>query len=412
MSLRKKILLLGAFVLPMAFVAFTLLAFWREIASSDLSTWLSIASLTIAFGLALWINRMQALRWLELAVRRIYVLELADAKELTSRLLSDDPSYGQLSLHIQSGKPDMEAPPLVYRVGGPARLVVDHASAVVTSRLGWLWRVVGPGTHTLEPYERVWDVLDLRPQRRSVQVRFVTRDGIPAYCQATVVCRVASGSEDMGDLGDSGGAMPPFGYDEEMVLRISTARCVVDDVGHASLSDWASDFAQEVLARAVRNRLEQLHLDEFLNPQYWALPRGDEGEPVLEPQPMPEIEKQIEREVRRLGYHYGIAVERVEVGVVYPEEEAVSKQWLDHWQAKFRSRQDRVNSFSSVRDVQRKVQALFIARIAKELERLAQHRGAASDDLVIATFLQTLRDLKQSESLKQITDMLDDADRA
>ncbi len=407
MSLRRKVLLLGTLVLPLAFVALALLAFWPELMRPGFSGWLDLGLLVVAFGLALWVNRIQSLRWLEFAVQRIHGLEPADAKELTSRLLGNGFFQGRPSMHIRSGRLDMEAPPLLYRVGGPARLIVDHASAVVTSRLGWLWRVVGPGAHALEPYERVWDVLDLRPQRRSVQVHFMTRDGIPAFCQATVVCRVASGSRATSGSQGAGGTLLPFGCDKEMALRVSTARCLVDDGGHVSLSDWASDFAHEVLARTVRNRLERLHLDEFLNPQYWTMARGDEGEPVLEPQPMPEIEKQIEWEVRRLGQRYGVAVERVEVGVVYPEEEAVSKQWLDHWQAKLQSAPGETRPRALVEDVQRRAQALFIAHLVRRLDQLARRRGGLSDDLVIATFLQSLRDLKQSESLRRITDLLE-----
>ncbi|HHE70935.1 MAG TPA: hypothetical protein ENL34_01450 [Chloroflexi bacterium] len=406
MSLQRKVLLLGTLVLPLAFVTLALLAFWPELMRPGLSGWFDLGLLVAAFGLALWINRNQALHWLEFAVERIHGLEPADARELTSRLLGNGLLQGRLSMHIRSGRLDMEAPPLLYRVGGPARLIVDHASAVVTSRLGWLWRVVGPGAHALEPYERVWDVLDLRPQRRSVQVRFMTRDGIPASCQATVVCRVASRSGAASGLKGAEATLLPFGCDKEMALKVSTARCLVDDGGHVSLSDWASDFAHEVLARTVRNRLERLHLDEFLNPQYW-MARGDEGEPILEPQPMSEIEKQIEWEVRRLGQRYGVAVERVEVGVVYPEEEAVSKQWLDHWGAKLQAAPGETRPRVLVEDGQRRARALFIAHLVRKLDQLARRKGGLSDDLVIATFLQSLRDLKQGESLRQLTDLLE-----
>ena len=58
-------------------------------------------------------------------------------------------------------------------------------------------------------------------------------------------------------------------------------------------------------------------------------------------------------------------------------------------------------------DGQRRARALFIAHLVRKLDQLARRKGGLSDDLVIATFLQSLRDLKQGESLRQLTDLLE-----
>lgn len=67
----------------------------------------------------------------------------------------------------------------VAKIGGPGYAVILEDSAAVFERFGRITRVLGPGYHQLEPYERVRGVVDLRPYVHKTQVRGFTRDGIP-----------------------------------------------------------------------------------------------------------------------------------------------------------------------------------------------------------------------------------------
>lgn len=64
--------------------------------------------------------------------------------------------------------------------GGPAILVIHDGTALYLERGNKFSRVVGPGTPMplLERYERVAEVVDLRPQTRMGQVDMWTKDGI------------------------------------------------------------------------------------------------------------------------------------------------------------------------------------------------------------------------------------------
>ncbi len=125
-------------------------------------------------------------------------------------------------LRVQASQVDLDGPPIVHQVGGPAKLSVDLHNVVVTSRMGTLYRILGPGFHDLEAFG-VWDVVDLRPQRR-MTVEFVTRDGIPASCQVSIVCRIAPPGDGASSSRETD-APPSFGYDVEAILNVTTSKC-------------------------------------------------------------------------------------------------------------------------------------------------------------------------------------------
>ena len=85
---------------------------------------------------------------------------------------------------------------MVEKIGGPATLIVYANSAVVLEQAGRLTRIFrGPETLKLKPFERVWDVLDLRPQSWPFEVNARTKDGIPIKYEANVQFQLAEGDE-------------------------------------------------------------------------------------------------------------------------------------------------------------------------------------------------------------------------
>jgi hypothetical protein len=89
---------------------------------------------------------------------------------------------GQLSVRpwitIEQGRIAVGEDSPLARIGGPGSLIVGRDSAAVLERGGRLTRVVGPGLSRLEAFERVYDILDLRPRRSVRKVRAMTREGI------------------------------------------------------------------------------------------------------------------------------------------------------------------------------------------------------------------------------------------
>lgn len=420
MTLTKLLipLIVGAFFL--AYAASLPLALWNDPnAIVTRADQINFFVLVGGFGLALAASVVHVLRALQQYLQALHDLAPEDANDLTTQLVfGGEALTGAPILRVQSGRVDLDGPPIAHQVGGPARLSVDLHNAVVTSRLGVLHRVLGAGLHILEPYERVWDVVDLRPQRRTVVVDFMTRDGIPATCQASIVCRVAPSGyaagtgEALRTVGGAptevgGPAGPPFAVDEGAVLRVATAKAVRGLDGSNRVSDWVMTMASDVLERVVRDRLEHYRLDEFLNPQYWL--GSEEGPPrtAAVPRFMPDLEDEVGRLVQAEARKHGVMVERLELGTVRPTEAAISRQWLEFWQAKLQTGIDRYTMEAESANEQLaesarfEAQVAFVNRMLEEVQRLRSAGLTIPPQLVIASFVEVLQSMSESNPAAQ-----------
>ncbi len=261
-------------------------------------------------------------------------------------------------------------------------------------------------------------MVDLRPQRRTVVVDFVTRDGIPATCQASVVCRVAppghaavtndelraAGATVTGRVSPAGS---PFAFDEDAVLKVATAKAVRGLEGSNRIADWVTRMASDVLERVVRDRLELYRLDEFLNPQYWL--GSEEGPPrtAAVPRFVADLEVEIGRLVKAEARSRGVMVERLELGTVRPTEAAISRQWLEFWQAKLQTGIDRYTMEAESANEQLaesarfEAQVAFVNRMLEEVQRLRTAGLTIPPQLVIASFVEVLQSMSESNPAAQ-----------
>ncbi len=85
------------------------------------------------------------------------------------------------SIIISPDKPDLDEHHWARWLGGPATLVIYDGFAVYLERGNQFSRVVGPGFPPpfLERYEHIKEIIDLRPQTKSHEVKPWTKDGIP-----------------------------------------------------------------------------------------------------------------------------------------------------------------------------------------------------------------------------------------
>ena len=185
--------------------------------------------------------------------------------------------------------------------------------------------------------------------------------------------------------------MPPFGYSERAVLKVTTSKSVRKHEGSDRVSDWVTGMSMGVLDGAVRDVLEQYRLDEFLNPRYWL-----EEDDVPAPKLLPEFEVEIERIVRDKGAERGVIVERIELGMVRPAEEAISRQWLEFWQAKLQKNIDTYTLEAATdleqlaEDARVEAQVRFVNRMLEEVQGLTSDEVEVPPQLIIASFLEVL----------------------
>jgi hypothetical protein len=394
LSLQRALVWLAIVMVFLAYAAALPLALWgggeEAITPSQQGAFIILVS---GFGISLVVIASHSMRVLKQYMQAVHDLSPDDASALVTRLLFGlTPATSRdVMLRVQAGQADLEGPPIVHKVGGPARLVVDHSSVVVTSRMGVLQRVLGPGFHTLKPFEHVWKVVDMRPQRRTLTVDFITRDGIPASCQASIVCRIAASRHEASE-----DVEPRLGYAEPSILELTTSQFVRHQNGGERIADWVTDIAQGVLVTTVRESLERYRLDEFLNPQYWLDDEDGPARAVAAPQLLTELEAEITGEARMQVRARGVVIERIELGMVRPSEVAISRQWLEFWQAKLQQSIDRYEMQVTTTHEQLaenarvEAQALFVNRMLEEVQQLRRNDLRVPPQLIIASFMEVL----------------------
>ncbi|MBN2389770.1 MAG: hypothetical protein JXR84_03540, partial [Anaerolineae bacterium] len=191
-------LVLTAF-LAFAVVLFIVFYFTGPVPENSGRHILNLLLLSAAFGTCLVVVVFNVLYLLAPQfLEQLYDLSHEDAQQLSFYLFIGLPidAPRRPLLRIQEGQtlPDGRLVMYMDKVGGPGYFSIAHDSAVVTGKLGKLQRVLGPGFYRAGPFEKVWDVIDLRPQRRSLHIEFMTTDGIPAYCDVEIRFQVAGAS--------------------------------------------------------------------------------------------------------------------------------------------------------------------------------------------------------------------------
>ena len=126
----------------------------------------------------------------------------------------------------------------------------------------------------------------------------------------------------------------------------------------------------------------------------------------------------------------GVVVERVELGMVRPAEVAITRQWLEFWQAKLQKSIDRYTMEATATHEQLaenarvEAQAMFVNRMLEEIQQLRGSGIEVPPQLIIASFMDALHAMsdqgpemqqllfQQAESLIRVVDAieLDDAE--
>jgi hypothetical protein len=136
-------------------------------------------------------------------------------------------------MKVDQGQIPLDANKVLTHVGGPGSLIVSNDSVVVLEQGGRLTRVEGPGLITLQPFEKVYDAIDLRPKRWVYPVQAMTREGILITWEVEIRYQIADGGQQPGEK-------TPYPLSKDNVFRavVCKHRRVVDGV--VDMVDWES----------------------------------------------------------------------------------------------------------------------------------------------------------------------------
>jgi regulator of protease activity HflC (stomatin/prohibitin superfamily) len=277
-------------------------------------------------------------------------------------------------LMVREGAVQQDEDHALRRVGGPGGLVVFTDSAVVTEKNGKLGRVLGPGIHQLDPFEKIWDTIDLRPQRWELPVDAMTQEGIPVTCNADVNFKID-------DEGKKSTREETYTMTEEAVRKAATCKWIREAwrAEPERLMAWTKMVIIGQTEGTLRSILARYPLDQLIDP---AIRRN--------------IQAQLEKALRGSVPKLGAKIMRVALGDIQLEDE-VTQQWIEKWQAEGRRRMMEIEArgqaarISIEANARIQAQVKMIANTAKAFASMAEYGEEIPSRFVILRFVEMIK---------------------
>lgn len=293
---------------------------------------------------------------------------------------SPNPVAPYPSITVQHGRiAEKDEDTLLARLGGPGTVTIYNDSAVFLERFGRFTRVAGPGKVFLQRFERIHEVLDLRPQERTHTVTAMTKDGIPVQAEVQVRYQLARPPASL--------VVPtpdvPHPVYEWALVRAGRchSRTVKPDTGDESISCWA----QKVGAGALGGLVAQRRLDELMEPH----------EPDLTPHR--EISEKLHQAADNSARNVGAEVVEVRVGALEPRLEEVKEERIASWQTAWTSRARKEEAKGEAEAIREKglarayAQMEIILNLAWEFQDAVDREVALPAEIIILRFMEALR---------------------
>lgn len=259
---------------------------------------------------------------------------------------------------------------VVRKVGGPCGLVLYNDSAVVLERAGKLTRVFR-GSHDprsfplppprLAPFEKVWDIIDLRPQRWEFKVSAITQDGIPISYKADVRFQIGDKQEDIFKAATCKWIREAWRSEPDRVMNWIKLVVIGDTEGTLRL----------ILARYT--------LDELIKPECRAAVRE-------------ELENSLRQSTTRLGAKIlSVALGDIEL------QGQILQQWMATWQAeRAREVEKTIAEGKAMGDriamqARAEIRTAMLTNTARMFAEMAQRGQQVSRNFVVLSFIDMIK---------------------
>ncbi len=327
---------------------------------------------------------------------KLYALkDLREAHDTLNRLVFGPMGFRPY-IRVAGGKVASGGDTPLGQVGGPCWTVIYNDSAVVTEQCGRLKRVLGAGFPKLERFERVWEVIDLRPQHWVFEVFGLTKEGIPVSCEADISFKIddrirdADGQERIKEPTHE----RPYPYTEEAVFLAATSKWIRDPEQEEPRRTWAGRVVIGLTDGILRNILAEYRLDWLLAPQQ----PGHQH-------PRDEIRQRLETELQKAAGSVGARVLGVQLGAIQVKAkdeavtqqlaEIVSKQWIEAWHADWErrallSRAEGEAELLRIDMARIQAQVEMAVTLAEALQSTVASQGAVEPYILALRFVEAL----------------------
>ena len=309
-------------------------------------------------------------------------------------------------------------------MGGPGLLVIYNDNAVIIEQSGRLKRVLRPGYKRIERFERIWEIVDLRPQHWVYTVSALTRDSIPISCDADVTFKID-------DRVDGIPIEPtdemPYPFTEAAVLKAATATWIREEERDDQVMKWTGRVIISNTEGALRSILARHRLDQLVQPGQpgGSNPTSEEGQRQSdgnkttreESQRQPddskttrekirdELQKALEEKAPGIGARIlSVDIGKIDIKVDLPEGEEqvaeelsdeVLKQWIGTWQAELErvamtQRAEGEAALASLEAVSVQAQAEMVLALTEAVQSLISAEEVSAYRLALR-FIEALR---------------------
>jgi regulator of protease activity HflC (stomatin/prohibitin superfamily) len=203
------------------------------------------------------------------------------------------------------------------QIGGPGHLIVYNDTAVVLEKAGRLTRVESGGFPCLEPFERIYEVIDLRPKQYNYRVSAITQDGIPIHWDVKVRYQI-----DQGDKEPT--PEDPYPFSEDAVLNAATRKWHREPSWRFGQDmDWEGMVVVSRAEGALRSILARYTLDRLIGV------RPGEEQAVRE-----EIQGKLKGKLDTEAPNFGAKILEVRLDNLGVEDH-VTQQWIKAWKSRW-----------------------------------------------------------------------------
>ncbi len=278
---------------------------------------------------------------------------------------------------------------------GPGVVLTSCDHLVITTTQVFDHIVRPPGLGFTGKYERLQDVVDLRPQLRAFTVKAETQDGIPVDVFSFWPCQIDTGGESP-KLGSS------FPYNEDSVFQAVYLQSQDhdwrrDDAGQrledVDKIDW-DDFHAKVIAPPILKKvILEYTCDELCSP-------GD---------PRVDIRARIRGELEDALEPYGIQIVGGGISDLVPTDEAIQQRienWKVRWKREITAELAELEAAKSRYEpevIRAQVMLEQISIIARSLEDVLADDNL-SQQVIALRFIESIQEmLKQSPDLEAVS---------
>ncbi len=322
-------------------------------------------------------------------VKSLYGLaSVGDGAGFLWRCLFGRPSFKPY-LRLMEGAIEGDKNHVLRQVGGPGGLVIYTDGAAVLEKAGRITRVVGPGLQDIHPFEKVWDVVDLRPQQWPYRVNAMSKEGIPVTCVAEVGFRI-----------DDGGREPtdemPYPYDEDAIFKAAACKWIREAwrTEPDRLMIWTKRVIMAEAEGNLRSILARYPLDELIEPATRNL-----------------IRNQLEEQLHKSEPKLGVKILQVALGDIVLEDK-VTQQWIEKWKAKGQRRimgqeaKGKVKRILITEEARTIAQIRVLVNVARVFKEIARYGKEIPSRLVLLRFIDMISQLS-AEGFYLPTDMIE-----